>query len=203
MIPSPTKTQIKGDIVHCSLFESGIVHRLTGQECDKRLNDGNLVLPLTFVAKCKDMLTKNVDQIRSWFNPAPSASTIQNVTHLPESIPWNKEQSHSVKNVIIRVKGIIVESNRILPYITLDIEKQTIQNLTDTLNVTSLNDDSEIEEITDDIIVRDITDDEDDDDDDDDEDEDEDEDDRFERVQRNLDAARDELERLRRKHYRS
>jgi hypothetical protein len=202
MIPAPKKIQVGDSMVHCSTFDTNISLTLTNKECVKRVHDGSLVLPLVFIAKCKDMIQEHTEQIRSWFNPAPSVSTIQNVTHLPETIPWNSENAHNLQHVIVRVRGIIVESNRILPYITLDYVEHTTPDLTASLAS------DDIQEITDDIIVRDLEDGDDvdddvDDDEDDDEDEDEDEDDRFERVQRSLDAAREELERLRRGRYRS
>jgi hypothetical protein len=212
MIPSPKKTRIGDNIVHCSSFESGIQLTLNKTDCYTRIRGDDFILPVGFIAKCKDMIDNHSEQIRSWFNPAPSLSTIQNVTHLPESVSWDHTYDKNLNKIILSVKGIIVESSRILPYITLDYVEQTSQNLTQSLSLISSFED-EIQEITDDIIVRDIEnngdddgdDDEDDDgdeDEDEDEDDDEDDEDRFERVQRNLDAAREELERLRRKHYR-
>lgn len=207
MIPSPKKIRIGDNTVHCSVFNSGISLTLSATVYKKRIHDGSIVLPPVFIAKCKDFIQKHTEQICSWFNPSPSPNTIANVTYLPSTIPYDEKKLSSSKEVTIRVNGIIVESHRILPHITLDFVPEETQNLMESLAIGNTDDD--IEDITDDIIVRDIEDTEDDDDEDNeteeetegesDEDEDEDDDDdRFARVQRSLDEAREELERLRR-----
>ena len=188
MIPPPKKILIGENTVHCSVFDSGVSLVLSYQECKKRVRDGSLILPPVFIAKCKDLIQKHTPQICSWFNPSPSHSTIASVTHLPDSVPYINKNSENIKEVVLRVNGIIIESHRIIPHITLDFIYEKSHNLMDSLAIQ----DNEIEEITDDIIVRDLA------DEDDEEDDEEDEDDRFARVQRSLDEAREELERLRR-----
>lgn len=202
MIPSPKKIRIGDNTVHCSVFNSGISLTLSISTCKKRIRDGSIVLPPVFIAKCKDLIQKHTDQICSWFNPSPLPSTIANVTYLPSRIQYDDRKFSGSKEVIFRVNGIIVESHRILPHITLDFIPEETQNLMESLAIGNTDDD--IEEITDDIIVRDIENNEESDVETEDEtegvsdDEDEDEDECFARVQRSLDKAREELERLRR-----
>lgn len=199
MIPPPKKVEIDGKHTHCSLFDTGIVLNMDANDLKNRTNQSSLVLPPMFVSRCKDLMNKHVEDIRSWFTPSPSLDTLRNVIHYPSVIPYSL--TGGIANAVLKVKGIIVESSRILPYITLDLIP--LPSLTKSLVIDNS---SEIEEITDDIIIQDVdnacdTDENESDEsgsESDESDTDEDDDARFERVQRNLDDAREELERLRR-----
>lgn len=208
MIPSPKKTVIDEKEMILSQFDSDVKITLTKSETNKRINteEHTFVLPPVFVTKSKDFIEKHIEQIRAWFNPSPSASTIRNVITIPPQIDLGSKNISRHNGSQLRIGGIIVESSRILPYIILDFVEDLTQTLTFASEPESLNIE-DLEEVTNDIHIdeyqtEDEADDDDDEADDDGEDSDEDTNARFEMVQRNLDAAREELERLRRLHYR-
>jgi len=227
-LPIPKRVVVNGETLFVSIFPTDILLNVGTRTIKNR----QVSIPVSFQANCRKLIQTKIGDIAKWFNPVPTKEKLERViTTLPViecSVDNLKEiQSKNVSNVVVRMDGIIVEDNRILPYLTITIPKisklvdkehEVVPKSQDSLvEVVDLDLDLEppmkIEKEENKVIHRHFdteesqddeeeSDDDDDDDDDDDEEESDDEDfDRnFEKVQRTLDSAREELETLRRRH---
>jgi len=228
---------INGESLFVSMFSTDILLNVGTRTMKNR----QVSLPVSFQANCRKLIQTKIGDIAKWFNPVPTREKLERViTTLPiiecSADNLKEIQSRNIGNIVVRMDGIIVEDNRILPYLTISIPKipqhvdrdiKTIPKSQDSLVEVvdlelELESPVEIHKDENKVIHRnfdleggpddeDEDDDEDDDDDDDNgEDDDEDDDDgedtdddfdrNFERVQRTLDSAREELEALRRRH---
>jgi len=231
-LPIPKRVMVNGEPLFISMFSTDILLNVGTRTIKNR----QVSIPVSFQANCRKLIQTKIGDIAKWFNPVPTKEKLERViTTLPViecSVDNLKEiQSKNVSNIVVRMDGIIVEDNRILPYLTIVIPKmpqhvdkdnEVIPKSQDSLvEVVDLDldldppmkihkdenkvfhrhfDTEESEEEEEEEDDDDSEDDEEDDEEESDDGDDEDFDRNFERVQRTLDSAREELEALRRRH---
>lgn len=203
MFPVPTKTTLRGQEVYFSKIESGPVLELSFKDA-KALNvdGGKLLIPTTFIARCREFVMKRIGDIQKWFNPSPSLEMLEKVFHFLPSIAYSLNE---VCDIQIQMDGLILENSRILPnYTIVKRSSPVIPDLTKGLVHPQDNgdgdgdDDSELEEVDISIPIGQDNETSSEGEEEDDE-SDYDDDRRFQLIQQSLDNAREELERLRKR----
>jgi hypothetical protein len=203
MFPVPTKTTRNGEELYFSKIENGPIVSLSARDA-KSLSTigGKLVIPTTFIARCREFVMTHISYIQKWFNPSPTLDTLERIIQFTNSVSYSPNELCDIQ---IQMDGLILENSRILPnYTILKTKSAIIPDLTKGLvhpqnKPPELDEMDELEEV--DISVPIGQDNEPlsgDDDDDDDESDYEDEE-RFRIIQQSLDNAREELERLRKR----
>jgi hypothetical protein len=190
-LPTPKKIIVNGQSLFVSLFSTDILLNVGTRTIKNR----QISLPISFQANCRKLIQTKIQDIAKWFNPVPSREKLERVISTLPIIDCTVENLKDISNIVVRMEGIIVEDNRILPYLTITVPKnithKDIVKSQDTLTeVVDLDLESESNDIVNlkNTVVHhndyqdnddhgDYNDNDDDDDDDDDDDEDDDDDD--------------------------
>ena len=123
-LPTPKRIVVNGESLFVSMFSTDILLNVGTRTIKSR----QVSLPVSFQANCRKLIQTKIGDIAKWFNPVPTREKLERViTTLPViecSADNLKEiQSRNIGNIVIRMDGIIVEDNRILPYLTISIPK--------------------------------------------------------------------------------
>ena len=125
-LPMPKRIVVNGETLFVSMFSTDVLLNIG----TRTMKYNQISLLVSFQANCRKLIQSKINDIAKWFNPVPTKEKLERViTTLPTiecSVDNLKEiQSKNVSNVVVRMDGIIVEDNRILPYLTIVVPKIT------------------------------------------------------------------------------